>query len=300
MKNLVVKQRASRLLNILENQMLNVKDLKILYTVDSTNDDFYMLLKNKLCKIPSNYVEDISFFEIDENLEFIGLEYCSVTQELYGVCKSGNIIRINLEPEFRYELITDLNTDLQCMKLSPDHEIIILVTISGIVITMVSTFEIISEVDLHAQYFGQKQFVTVGWGKKETQFHGSEGKKAAISKPTEICENDLDDGLYKITWRDDGLLFAVGLLHPENKVRQFKVFNREGILQYTSEIANGLEESLSWRPSGSLIAATQISQNKHLVVFFEKNGLKHREFSLPFKPKEIRVCVNICIYYYSE
>ncbi|XP_033204247.2 elongator complex protein 1 [Bombus vancouverensis nearcticus] len=289
MKNLVVKQRASRLLNILENQMLNVKDLKILYTVDSTNDDFYMLLKNKLCKIPSSYVEDISFFEIDENLEFIGLEYCSVTQELYGVCKSGSIIRINLEPEFRYELITDLNIDLQCMKLSPDHEIIILVTISGIVITMVSTFEIISEVDLHAQYFGQKQFVTVGWGKKETQFHGSEGKKAAISKPTEICENDLDDGLYKITWRDDGLLFAVGLLHPENKVRQFKVFNREGILQYTSEIANGLEESLSWRPSGSLIAATQISQNKHLVVFFEKNGLKHREFSLPFKPKEIRV-----------
>ncbi len=27
------------------------------------------------------------------------------------------------------------------------------------------------------------EFVTVGWGKKETQFHGSEGKQAAAAKP---------------------------------------------------------------------------------------------------------------------
>lgn len=27
------------------------------------------------------------------------------------------------------------------------------------------------------------QFITVGWGKKETQFHGSEGKQAALLKP---------------------------------------------------------------------------------------------------------------------
>ncbi|KOX68903.1 Elongator complex protein 1 [Melipona quadrifasciata] len=268
MKNLIVRQRASRVLNILENQITNLNDLNILCAIDSSNDDFYILSNNKLCKVPSNRVENTSFFDIDESLEFISLEYCSMTQELYGACKSGN---------------------LQCMKLSPDHEMIVLVTVSGIVITMVSTFQIISEVDLHAQYFGQKQFVTVGWGKKETQFHGSEGKRGAIAKPTEINENNVDDGSYRITWREDGSLFAVGFLHCRNKVRQFKVFNREGTLLYTSEAANGLEESLSWKPSGSLIAATQSSQNKHLIAFFEKNGLKHKEFSLPFKPKETRV-----------
>ena len=293
MKNLIVRQRASRVLNVLENQITNLSDLNTLYTIDSSNDDFYILSNNKLCKVPSNRLENTSFFDIDESLEFISLEYCSMTQELYGACKSGSILRVSIEPEFKYELITDLNTDLQCMKLSPDHEMIVLVTVHGIVITMVSTFQIISEVDLHTQHFGQKQFVTVGWGKKETQFHGSEGKKGAIAKPTEINENNMDDGSYRITWREDGSLFAVGFLHCRNKVRQFKVFNREGILLYTSEAANSLEESLSWKPSGSLIATTQISQNKHLVAFFEKNGLKHKEFSLPFKPKETRVRVKI-------
>lgn len=94
-----------------------------------------------------------------------------------------------------------------------------------------------------------------------------------------------------MTWREDGSLFAVGYLHHESKLRQFKVFNREGVLQYTSELANGLEESLSWKPSGSLIAATQRLANKHVVALFEKNGLKHGEFSLPFKPKEVKVCI---------
>ncbi|CAK9811741.1 Elongator complex protein 1 [Anthophora plagiata] len=289
MKNLTLTKRASRNLNFLEEQILNFDDSKILHAVNSINDDFYVLLKHKLYKIPSDSDEDISPFDIDENLEFVSLEYCSVSQELYGACKSSDIMRINVESEFECELITELNVDLQCMKLSPDHEMIILVTVNDIVITMVSTFQIISEVDLHEPYFGQKQFVTVGWGKKETQFHGSEGKKAAVTKPTEINKNDLDDGLCRITWRDDGSLFAVGFLHHESKVRQFKIFNREGILQYTSELVNGLEESLSWRPSGSLIASTHISQNKHVVAFFEKNGLKHRDFSLPFKPKEIKV-----------
>ncbi|OAD52932.1 Elongator complex protein 1 [Eufriesea mexicana] len=267
MKNLTVTQRASRTLNILENQITNSSDLKILYAINSNNGDSYIYLKNKLYKIPFNRVENISSYDINENLEFVSLEYCSISQQLYGACKS----------------------DLQCMKLSPDHEMIILVTINDIMITMVSTFQIISKIDLHAQHFGQKQFVTVGWGKKETQFHGSEGKKAAIVKPTEINENNLDDGLCRITWREDGSLFAISFVHHKSKIRQFKVFSREGILQYTSELTNGLEESLSWKPSGNLIATTQILQNKHVVAFFEKNGLKHREFLLPFKPKEIRV-----------
>ncbi|XP_076170382.1 elongator complex protein 1 isoform X1 [Ptiloglossa arizonensis] len=287
MKNLTVTQRANRSLKFLQNQILN--DSTILHTVNSINDDFYLLFKSKLYKLPSDYEKDIISFDIDKKLEFISLEYCSISQELYGACKSGDIMRINVESKFECEIVSQLNISLQCMKLSPDHEIIVVITVDGIVITMVSTFQIISEVDLYALDFGQKQFVTVGWGKKETQFHGSEGKRAAVAKPTEIYKNETDDKLYRITWREDGLLFAVGFLNHENKMRQFKVFNREGILQCTNELVNGLQESLSWKPSGSLIATIQNLFNKYVIAFFEKNGLKHREFSLPFKQKEIRV-----------
>ena len=34
--------------------------------------------------------------------------------------------------------------------------------------------------------FFPAQPITVGWGKKETQFHGSEGKQAAVKKQ-EVC-----------------------------------------------------------------------------------------------------------------
>ena len=42
-----------------------------------------------------------------------------------------------------------------------------------------------------------------------------------------------------------------------------------------------MEDQLSWRPEGNLIAASQRSSNQHLIIFFEKNGLRHGNFSLP-------------------
>ncbi|KAG6806420.1 hypothetical protein H0H93_003054, partial [Arthromyces matolae] len=60
-------------------------------------------------------------------------------------------------------------------------------------------------------------------------------------------------------------------------------------LQSTSEAVAGLEHSLVWRPSGNLIAGTQRfgfegggagTENRHDVVFFERNGLRHGEFGI--------------------
>lgn len=137
--------------------------------------------------------------------------------------------------------------------------------------------------------FGEKQFITVGWGKKETQFHGSEGKAAAKTKATISGKTELDDGRARVTWKGDGSMFAVTYIDQATNARRFKVFNREGILQYTSELVDGLESSLSWKPTGNLIASTRKLPNKHTVAFFEKNGLLHREFTLPFDKKKIQV-----------
>lgn len=43
------------------------------------------------------------------------------------------------------------------------------------------------------------------------------------------------------------------------------------------------------RPSGSLIASTQDKPNQQDVVFFEKNGLLHGQFTLPFLKDEVKV-----------
>lgn len=67
------------------------------------------------------------------------------------------------------------------------------------------------------------------------------------------------------------------------------MYNRDAVLQSTSEPVAGLEHTLSWKPSGNLIASTQRfgfegggagKDGRHDVVFFERNGLRHGEFTL--------------------
>jgi elongator complex protein 1 len=52
---------------------------------------------------------------------------------------------------------------------------------------------------------------SVGWGKKETQFHGSEGKAAAQRKAdVDKYTTSLDDDQHpRVSWRGDGSYFVV-------------------------------------------------------------------------------------------
>ena len=35
-----------------------------------------------------------------------------------------------------------------------------------------------------------------------------------------------------------------------------------------------------FRPMGDIIASSQLLPNKHDIIFFERNGLRHKEFSI--------------------
>lgn len=63
--------------------------------------------------------------------------------------------------------------------------------------------------------------------------------------------------------------------------RIISIWNKEGVICYVSEQVNGLESRLSWKPEGNLITASQQCLEKHLIIFFEKNGLRHGQFELP-------------------
>jgi elongator complex protein 1 len=139
--------------------------------------------------------------------------------------------------------------------------------------------------------------INVGWGSKQTQFHGSLGKSAAQAPPTSldnIGSSPDDDSIPRLSWRGDGAFFAVSCLSPENvntphRRRVIRVYNREVTLQSTSEPVAGLEHVLSWRPSGNMIVSTQRfgfdgggvgKDGRHDIVIFERNGLRHGEFGL--------------------
>jgi elongator complex protein 1 len=57
---------------------------------------------------------------------------------------------------------------------------------------------------------------SVGWGKKETQFHGSEGKQAALKKvdTSKFGASADDDKQARVAWRGDGSFFVCSDIDP--------------------------------------------------------------------------------------
>uniref|UniRef100_A0A8C3XV19 Elongator complex protein 1 n=1 Tax=Chelydra serpentina TaxID=8475 RepID=A0A8C3XV19_CHESE len=188
---------------------------------------------------------------------------------------AGDVILCNLSTK-QLECVGSVDSGLTTMSWSPDQELVLLVTGQQTLIMMTKDFEPITEREIHQDDFGEGKFITVGWGKKETQFHGSEGHSSSSHfRPT-----------------PDPLVFpfvAVSAICPHTGARKVRVWSRELVLQSTSEPIPGLEQALAWKPSGSLIASTQEKPNKHDVVFFEKNGLLHGEFTLPFQKGQVKV-----------
>lgn len=137
--------------------------------------------------------------------------------------------------------------------------------------------------------------VSVGWGAKETQFHG---KAARIRRdPTlpeivdtgKIHPNDERD--VGISWRGDGTFLAINSIEGARRV--VRVFSREGQLDSSSEPIDNLQAALSWRPSGNVLASIQSLDDKLRVVFFERNGLRHGEFDLRLSKHETKTQIRL-------
>uniref|UniRef100_A0AAG5CYA7 Elongator complex protein 1 n=1 Tax=Anopheles atroparvus TaxID=41427 RepID=A0AAG5CYA7_ANOAO len=214
----------------------------------------------------------------------IAIEHLALTNELCCASSDGNVWSYKLDTGTTEEVAL-CQHGIEAMQWSPDQEVVVFVDKQLNVVTMIgSEYEPINEVQLKDDTFGDRAFMSVGWGKKETQFHGSEGKAAAKKQTQPKAKDDVcaEDRPYTcISWRADGEFFAVSFQTPCG-IRAFKVFNKEGALQYTSERCQGLYSALAWQPSGQWIAVPQINAENNIVIaLFEKNGLRHREIPTP-------------------
>lgn len=179
------------------------------------------------------------------------------------------------------EIIGRISDGVLCASWSPSGDLVCLVTGKRQLLLLTADFDLVHEGPVE-QDDSDERFVNVGWGKKETQFHGTAGKAAAQKRETVLMRpvSD-DDSLPRISWRGDGKLFAVNLVDEASSARRIRVFDRFGALQSVSEPVGQLEWNLAWMPSGALIASTAIHPDgRRQVIFFERNGLRHGEFDL--------------------
>ncbi|CAG7991641.1 unnamed protein product [Penicillium salamii] len=209
------------------------------------------------------------------------------------VLEGGDIVVVREEPlpnEDKIEIVGSVDVGITAAAWSPDEEMLVLTTRAQTFLYMTRDFENVADITISPKDLQSSQHVSVGWGKKETQFQGKRAK--ALRDPTvpeKIDQGILssnDNGSTTISWRGDGAYVAVNSVEADSR-RVIRVYSREGTLDSVSEPVDGLEGALSWRPSGSLIAGIQRIENRVDVVFFERNGLRHGEFSLRLTEAEM-------------
>ncbi|KAI5862367.1 IkappaB kinase complex, IKAP component [Durotheca rogersii] len=181
------------------------------------------------------------------------------------------------------EIVGSIDEGIAAAGWSPDGELLAVATNANTVVFMSRSFDPITDVTLTADDLKASKHVSVGWGKKETQFQGRGAK--ALRDPT-IPEHvdqgvlsPYDDGSTAISWRGDGAYVAVNSLEAGIR-RVIRVYSRDGVLDSVSEPVDGMDGALSWRPAGNLIAGIQRLEDRVDVIFFERNGLRHGQFSL--------------------
>ncbi|KEY76028.1 killer toxin sensitivity protein IKI3 [Aspergillus fumigatus] len=202
---------------------------------------------------------------------------------------TSSFVKIPLPGEEKIEIVGSVDVGISAAAWSPDEELLALTTRANTFLYMTREFENVAEITFTPEDLKVSQHVSVGWGKRETQFQGKRAK--ALRDPTipeKVDEGRLssnDDGRTTISWRGDGAYVAVNSIEAGFR-RVIRVYSREGALDSVSEPVDGLEGALSWRPYGNLIAGIQRLEDKVEVVFFERNGLRHGEFSLRLNEEE--------------
>lgn len=218
----------------------------------------------------------------------MSLHYFSDTTTACLVLEGGDLIVVQegLSPgDVHIEIMGSIDAGITSARWSPDEELLLIATKDGNVVFMSRSFDGIAEAAMTSADLESSKHVSVGWGKKETQFQGRGAKAKALRDPTipdKIDQGTLspnDDGRTVVSWRGDGAYVAINTVEAASR-RVIRVYSREGVLDSVSEPVDGLEGALSWRPAGNLLAGIQRFADHVDVVFFERNGLRHGQFTI--------------------
>ncbi|CAE6474264.1 unnamed protein product [Rhizoctonia solani] len=244
--------------------------------------------------------DSVPKFEVPHQV--VSFTFLAESRQLVVILAGGDIAVLaldNASEASEFDIIGSVEPGIKAASWSPDESQLVLVNGNDELLVMSKDFDVQFEGPLRPSDLGQEKHTTLGWGSKQTQFHGSLGKAAAVTEPSITGQGGTDkpspddDNSPRISWRGDGAFFVVSSLDPRgahSSVRRLRFYSSSPTVHLsTSEYTPGLEGVLAWRPSGGLIASTQRfgyegggigRQGRHDVVFFERCGLRRGEFGI--------------------
>ncbi|KAN0014791.1 hypothetical protein ACTFIU_001109 [Dictyostelium citrinum] len=243
-----------------------------LFSIDQQSNVVYFITENNQLIIYSPSTKKVSM-KIDLNEQDILSEGAKIISiqfipDLDAVCMASNKGDILMYSTSNGELecVGIVGSGITCMSWSPDYELFILATESETLIQMTKDWEMINEVSINSYL---------------------PGKPKTTTTPPATTPNNIKNinKIPIITWRGDGQYFACSSYEEDIGKIQLRIWERSLQLHSMNESdVTGLENQISWRPNGSMIAVSQrLEQTRHDISFFERNGLKHGEFTLRSK-----------------
>lgn len=150
MKNLIVETQKNSVFR--DDSLLLEEHYHCCYNPD--NNRYYCIDVHESKLVAIDVIHNKKY--IDQQLEFkkqekiVAIDYCSINEEIFIACDSGLIFCLTPEGEHqvKYDEIADFPNGMSCMKVSPDHEMIVLLTKDLTVVTLNSNFDILKEVSL--------------------------------------------------------------------------------------------------------------------------------------------------------
>lgn len=226
--------------------------------------------------------------------QILDIHCFGATSTVCLVFAGGDIVIVRELPEIgeeKIEIVGSVDAGISAAAWSPEEGLLAIATRARTFLFMTRDFDNAADVAFCADDLEASKHVDVGWGKKETQFIGKRAR--ALRDPTmpetvdEGTVHELDKKNTAISWRGDGAYVAVHALEPGSR-RVIRVYSREGTLDSASEPVDGLIGALSWRPAGNLITSIQRLKGRIDIVFFERNGLRHGQFTLRVTEAEMK------------
>ncbi|KAL8824450.1 MAG: hypothetical protein Q9170_008152, partial [Blastenia crenularia] len=261
-------------------------------TWDTSNDGVICLQETKgylrLGRWVEQGLDQIASWDPPENpYSVLNLQFFGDSESTFIIFDNGDIVVVRENPTAgeKIEIVGSIDVGISAAAWSPDEEILVIATKASTFIYLTRHFEELASVAFSISDLHLSDHVSVGWGKKETQFKGK--KARALRDPT--VPEAVDDGKLAesnelrettISWRGDGAYVAVNSIEESTQRRVIRIYSRDGVLDSVSEPVNGLIGPLSWRPAGNLLAGLQLFEEKRQVIFFERNGLRHGQFPL--------------------
>lgn len=285
------------------------------FCLDADNSSVYVLSDDfKLSKTNDSEVIELGSIEsslkaqgcpISENESLRAMEYIVQTSSVLLVLKSGLILQARVPHDsFNVVQIHPKTSKISSAKLSPDQQLltvalqdhnVLMLSIDGHKLYSINALE--CNDSLHKP-------VGVGWGSKETQFFGLDGRPAREQKQDQVIElsperlsevekiksnpkfqkfRETKELETIIDWRGDGQFLATLTYISESDRHILKIWNRNMELQYMSEKLISLERGiLNWVPNGQYVCCAQRRDDTiNEIIMFEKNGLVHQRFTLP-------------------